>query len=629
MSYKYTDEKIPERPDQGGRSGGSSSRAQKWTSKSFRDLVEEDDAWFDDDLVGSNHSRHDLSGEPLSGTVSGSSRWDFVTVDELLYGNRRNRYKAEGLGLNETFRELLDMISDYQVTDTGRAEAFHKQARFMESYEASPSEIKEARYQSGSYHHLYIGYQEMDLRELREYFTWRTLIRQRKDVMYRSGFATLYAAELVSLGAEDPESTFQKLLELQATVTRQLKEQRRETVYVSRTEEKTISDIIRDFVIFWGPDAELVQEYCVDNVMQEEESIILCSIESASDLSMIRMIQKLVEGRVSNSNFFLETGEDAWRVVARVFRRMCKEQKEAGRESLAEQILGDKEMRKHVMYDSLPCMAKREDRYYIEVSPVTAYNFEYGRWYRYSYSTLRDPEALRELKALVRECERVLRRKMHYRNQLPNKLKDPRLEKLISEEYDRWMQEKERRNRPEIHVDLSKLDSIRDQADLTRDRLLEGIPDSDEQLSERNPEESGKNPETAGRAARPLSDGLEFVRDDMEAGSNRSETAMGGLTSVHDDIGSAGNNAEAAPDTSGPEFSESRIFTPGQMKFLQMLLDGEDTAGYLKKLKVMPSVFVDEINEAAFDEIGDSIVEEDGRDWRLVEDYVEDVRELL
>ena len=38
---------------------------------------------------------------------------------------------------------------------------------------------------------------------------------------------------------------------------------------------------------------------------------------------------------------------------------------------------------------------------------------------------------------------------------------------------------------------------------------------------------------------------------------------------------------------------------------------------------------MDEINEKAYDEIGDSIVEEDEDSWHLVEDYVEDVRELL
>ena len=43
----------------------------------------------------------------------------------------------------------------------------------------------------------------------------------------------------------------------------------------------------------------------------------------------------------------------------------------------------------------------------------------------------------------------------------------------------------------------------------------------------------------------------------------------------------------------------------------------------------MPAVVADSINEAFFDEIGDSILDCDGDRLSLVEDYVEDVRLLL
>ncbi len=601
MSNKYTDQKIPQRPGRGGGFSRSSSSAPE-------------------------------------------SKWNFVTADELLYGNRRKKYDSESLGLNETFSKLLDMISDYQVTDNGRAEAFHRQAEFMESYETPALEIKEAQYHSGSYHHLYIGYQEMDLRELKDYFAWRTLIRKKRNAAYRYGFATLYAAELISLGSEDPGCTFAKLLELQAVVTRQLREQRQDILYTDRSEGKTISEIIRDFVICWGPDAELIQEYCVDNISAEQENVILGGIEGADDLSIIRLIQKLVEGRVRNSSFFQEAGEDAWRVVARVFRRVCEEQKRAGRENLAEKIRGRKNMHRHKMYDSLPCTAQRENKYYIEVSPATAYNYKYGKWYKYSYSPMRDAAALRELSALVRECERILRKKMHYRNQLQNKQKDPRLEQLISEEYERWIQEKERRNRPEIHVDLSKLARIRNQADVTRDRLLEGIPEGDDILLE-NALNMTADTEGVGRKSE-IPEGEKTKREigtgtsGIDVNNLKPETLWADKDTLKKEAEivntkieplktGAGIPGEGTGESNGDEEASSGFFDNKQTTFLRLLLDGADAAGYLKELKVVPSVFVDAINEAAFDEIGDTIVEEDGKSWRLVEDYVDDVKDML
>ncbi|WP_356948066.1 tellurite resistance TerB C-terminal domain-containing protein [Faecalibaculum rodentium] len=43
----------------------------------------------------------------------------------------------------------------------------------------------------------------------------------------------------------------------------------------------------------------------------------------------------------------------------------------------------------------------------------------------------------------------------------------------------------------------------------------------------------------------------------------------------------------------------------------------------------MPSVVTDAINEALFDEIGDNAMECEGEDITLVEDYREDVMDIL
>ena len=45
--------------------------------------------------------------------------------------------------------------------------------------------------------------------------------------------------------------------------------------------------------------------------------------------------------------------------------------------------------------------------------------------------------------------------------------------------------------------------------------------------------------------------------------------------------------------------------------------------------KLLPAVVTDTINEAFFDEIGDSILDCDGDQIRLVEDYVEDVKDIV
>ena len=77
------------------------------------------------------------------------------------------------------------------------------------------------------------------------------------------------------------------------------------------------------------------------------------------------------------------------------------------------------------------------------------------------------------------------------------------------------------------------------------------------------------------------------------------------------------------------EGSEDGIFHPEERAFLELLLAGKNGKDYFRENKVLPSVFIDAINEKAYDEIGDSIVEEGSGGWCLVDDYIEDVRALL
>lgn len=58
------------------------------------------------------------------------------------------------------------------------------------------------------------------------------------------------------------------------------------------------------------------------------------------------------------------------------------------------------------------------------------------------------------------------------------------------------------------------------------------------------------------------------------------------------------------------------------------LLKNETADAIIREHHLMPSVVADTINEAFFDEIGDSVVEYDGS-LTLIEDYREDVASLM
>ena len=66
-----------------------------------------------------------------------------------------------------------------------------------------------------------------------------------------------------------------------------------------------------------------------------------------------------------------------------------------------------------------------------------------------------------------------------------------------------------------------------------------------------------------------------------------------------------------------------------QIQLLQMLLRGEPVQELIAAQHGMPSVIADAINEALFDLIGDTVVECDGETITIIEDYREDIINIL
>jgi hypothetical protein len=68
---------------------------------------------------------------------------------------------------------------------------------------------------------------------------------------------------------------------------------------------------------------------------------------------------------------------------------------------------------------------------------------------------------------------------------------------------------------------------------------------------------------------------------------------------------------------------------PFHIQLLRMLLEDQPVGQIIAAEHGMPEVIADTINEALFDEIGDTAVECDGLNITLVEDYREDITRIL
>ena len=145
------------------------------------------------------------------------------------------------------------------------------------------------------------------------------------------------------------------------------------------------------------------------------------------------------------------------------------------------------------------------------------------------------------------------------------------LQGIIRREIARYLELKRRSEVPKVEIDLTKLQGIRQAAEITRDRLIVD-------------EEPGEIPIAA--APPPPEEAHEPPKYDT------------GLTEA-------------------------------EIRYLRALLCGGDPGAVLRESGALASVLVDSINEKLFDRFGDTVILYDGDAPEPIEDYAEELKGIV
>ena len=173
---------------------------------------------------------------------------------------------------------------------------------------------------------------------------------------------------------------------------------------------------------------------------------------------------------------------------------------------------------------------------------------------------------------LLRHTDGMLRRYLKTGNYLKEKPEDAWIAPCVRSAVETEEREAVEAARPRVVLDLSGLEQIRRDALITRDSLL----------------------------------------TDEERAEAEAETA-------------APSQAAVPEQRAVPELPLDDV----QLEILWALLTGKPADGILRAHRLMPAMTADMINEALFDEIGDSIIDCENDTLSLVEDYREDLTRLL
>ena len=316
---------------------------------------------------------------------------------------------------------------------------------------------------------------------------------------------------------------------------------------------------------------ELVRRYADPATVENDRFLeILRNPETSTDEEIFFALCGLGGRKLEESPVIQKDGEKGRRLFAAVWRQVSETYSRDGRGFFAS-CFGE---RKAFSWYPLANAVYWEERPHPDADYVLdgcrSYCCRNGVWKEVRYDRLYFNRSL--IQGLLHAADLGLRRYLKTGRYLRRNPQEDWAEACVEAVLEAERREEMEAAKPKIAIDFSGLEQIRRDAAFTRDSLL---TEEEEDWAERRPEEQGG-----------------------PADGSAAEPKLPGLDGLH-------------------------------TRILLDLLEGKSPEAEMKAAHLMPSVAADRINEALFDEIGDNVLECDGDAITVVEDYREDILQML
>ncbi len=487
----------------------------------------------------------------------------------------------------ERIREMRHLYQYGRESSEFRAQNFLRQARFMADYEDDVPWID-------GFASYFPTYHDLTTRQLRGYFTWRTQVRCGNFQPIATSAAYIYIYELLNgVGADTPEECIQKLQEFERGYLDSGIGEERMRVNLHRW--------MLEYAVLNNLPAECARQAADPELISQNAALsALLAPDSHSDAEIFSALCRFGGKRTEATPVLAADRARGEHLFAEIWKKASAFSHRG--EDLFTLCFGKRRTRQWFpLYNAVVCRpAQQEDRDYI-LDECCSYQCRNGLWQVKAYEKAYFDRNW--ISGLVHEADARLRRYLKTGRYLKENPADawaiPYIDEVIEEERRALIEAA----RPKITIDLSGLEQIRRDAETTRESLL-----TEEDREERAEAEI--------YAAAEAADIAEESHDVAEEWPGAAE---------------AQNSAEA--QTAEPEGLDDRQILPGleavHVQIMRTLLDGGDPAGLMKAQHIMPSIAADTINEAFYDEIGDTVLLCEDDRLLLVDDYTDDLRELL
>lgn len=526
-----------------------------------------------------------------------------------------------GTGITDSFfratdalpQQYIDMMDLYDYNDRKSGHAarnFVRQGRFMEN-------ATDHLPWNGWIRQRFPTYHDLNVRQLRGYFTWRTEIRNGIFQDANSSLAYLYLYELLNgIGADSPKDTLEKL---EAFETGFL-----DAGYGDEQMHLNLRRWMYEFSIVHDLPPEVTVRYMHPETSRRDEALsILKEPQNRTDRDICDALLQFAPRWQKQGKVVRDSSGRGPALFAQAWRDLVDHKWQDTGQTVFEACFGTAQSYRWYPLSNAVWMDPEQgkDREY-HLSPIRSWSRHKGIWHESRYESLYFN--LDRLQVIVRAMERLLRKEAGIRGSLQKRPEEAWVEPLILETIERDRQEREARKREaerraamdSVQIDFSSLSKIRQDAITTRDSLL-----TEEETEERTPEvpRPAHFPPVAPAA---LDDPDTETQTQPETAEPQADTMGEPGQTDHEQ-----RPPEILPADTGGE--SGMDLDPVHRQILEALLTGKSAQPLIREHRLLASVVTDAINEALFDEIGDNAMECEGEDITLVEDYREDVMDIL
>ena len=546
-----------------------------WIGISFNDKTDRDYIFelFDNAILQGNPSKDTaLSDTGKSKTVYTDTPLPFAKGSDFLK-------KKECIPEKITEMRKLYRYDDY--SGQLRARNFYRQAKFMEDYE------DDYHGQVCDISGYFTTYHDLSDKQLRTYFTWRTEVRNGVYNKTFTSFIYLYIYELLcGIGSSSSVESLNKLKEF-------------EEKFIEGGFLEDNTQIKRN-LHRWYFEYSLVKAFPVDEVKKyiDKEILdrdhaleILKKSEDYEDMEIFDAICFFAGKRFLNSVSIKKEREKSIIIYAYVWKYILKSGNIDGK-SIFTHCFG--RLQNRSIYPLLNAVywndKTEEDADYI-VNGVRSYHCKTGRWKEKSY--IRAYFNKKKLAFIVHEIDRLIRDEFKLGYYLKPSIEDTRIATIIVSAFNEALKKIKHNERNLINIDFSALKKIRNDAEITKTSLLVD-------------EDCIHSP---------------MINTDIVEKADIQNAIEKNSIKYNDGNQSKSENLDFDKP---PEISDNI-----NLKILKFIIAGKDYKSLIKSNNLFTSIITDNINETFFEDIGDNILECEGDEIYLVEDYREDIMDII